>query len=159
MSDLLPTEDQAKQFATMLHTGLPASRAILYFLDTDSPQLATAQANLWVRSRPVQVATRELMKAKGLKPFHEMTLDERMRYALDLHYSQLATLLHLKNYIEADPQEKTKMDTARASLESKVAGTAGQGNPIEHFFADWKAGRLAGVAPLTMPERKDAKPS
>jgi hypothetical protein len=141
----LPTDNEATQFAVMLQSGLPAGQAILYFTDSDDPGYVSSLSQRWVRSRAVGLALRQLMK----KSWQEMTTEERMRYALDLHYNQLATLLFSQNYIEANPQDKIKMDEARKSLESKLAGTAGKMNALENFYSDLREGkiRLAPTAP------------
>lgn len=144
----LPTDEQAHQFAVILQAGLPASQAILYFVETVDPATAQAATQVWTRSRAVRKATQALMG----KTWQAMTLDERMHHALSLHYSQLATLLFTNNYIEATAPEKTKMDTARTALEAKVAGTAGQMNAMEQFFADVKSGAVK-LAPAVSPQR------
>lgn len=140
----LPDEIQAFQFATMLHAGLPASEAITYFTDsTDIGELAHL-VRAWTRSRAVRKATLQLIG----KPWQELSEDEMMKTALGLHYRQLSTLLYTTNYIEADPQTKTKMDEARKALESKLAGTAGQMNALDRFYEDMRAGKFGNLKPL-----------
>jgi hypothetical protein len=134
----LPDKEQAFAFATMIQAGLPASEAILYFYDSDDPGFLSLAAHKWARCRAVREATLSLMG----KAWHKMSTKERMEYALDQHYSQLATLLFSINYQEATPNDKQKMDSARTALEAKVAGTAGKVDTLTAFFEDVKSGRV-----------------
>lgn len=79
-----------------------------------------------------------------------MSLDEKIDTALNQHYAAQAYLLLSVNYVTANPTEKAKLDSARQSLESKKAGTAGQMSALDRFFADVKAGtiKLAPKIPL-----------
>jgi len=138
-----PTESQALQFAIMLTSGLPASEAILYFLDSEDPAEIGLVLSKWQRSRQVKKAMLSLM----VKPWHEMTLDERMHYALDLHYSSLAHFLFSHNYAEIGAVDKAKADTARQAIEAKLAGMAGKTDALSRFFDDIKAGTIK----LTLP--------
>jgi hypothetical protein len=110
----------------------------LYFTDADDPGEVQLLLRKWQRSLMVKRAIASLMT----KPWEEMTLDEAMREGLENHYRQLATLLHVENYLEAEPQMKGKMDSARCALEAKLAGSAGKMDPINQFFADVRDGRV-----------------
>src|SRR5512138_630759 len=105
----MPTDEQALQFAVMIQAGLPAGEAIRYFTDEADPAALNALTTQWQRSRAVRRAMATLMK----KPWQDMTLDERCRYALDHHYSQLAYLLFSSHYGEVGQTDKAKLDTAR----------------------------------------------
>lgn len=133
-----PDENQASQFAVMLEAGLTATQAILYFIESDDPGYLGQVAARWTRARTVQKAQQALLD----KSWAAMSTDERMKVALDRHYSQLATILFSTHYAEANPQEKGKMDEARKALESKVAGTAGKGDPFSRFMDDLNTGKL-----------------
>jgi hypothetical protein len=133
-----PTESQALQFAIMLTSGLPASEAILYFLDSDDPAEVGLVLSKWQRSKAVKKAMLSLMK----KPWHEMGLEERMHYALDLHYSSLAHFLFSHNYAEVGATDKAKADTARQAIEAKLAGLAGKTDALSRFFEDIRDGKL-----------------
>lgn len=134
----LPDEDQAYQFAVMLRAGLPASEAILYFIDETDPAVIAVLITKWQRSKAVKKATLALLG----KPWQELTTEERMQTALDLHYSQLATFLYMHNYLEVGSAEKAKADTARVAIEARLHGTAGQADPLTKFFEDLRSGRL-----------------
>lgn len=134
-----PDETQAFQFATMLQAGLPASQAILYFIDTDDPKEIVETTRKWQRSRLVARAAAKLMG----RDWTAMSTDEKMKYALDLHYAQLANLLVSVNYAEANQGEKGKMDSARSALEAKVAGQAGKGDALSQFFDDLRSKRIS----------------
>lgn len=141
-----PTDEQALQFALMLQAGLPASEAILYFVETSDPAEMAMILRNWSKSAAVKRAMAKLMS----KPWAEMSLAERMNAALDQHYNSLAYLLYSVNYIEASSSDKGKLDTARGALESKLAGTAGKESPLDRFFSDLNSGKLklAGLPKL-----------
>jgi hypothetical protein len=127
-------QDNALQFAVMLQAGLPPADAILYFTDSDDSREIQDQLRKWMSSRLVRQATATLMK----RPWDKMSLDERCRYALDQHYSQLAYILHSEHYGEADPPRKAKLDTARQAIEAKLAGMAGKTDALSQFLLDMK---------------------
>jgi hypothetical protein len=145
---LLPSEDQAKQFCIMLQAGLPASQAILYFTETSDPGELAGTLKAWMRSRVVRKAQQELMG----KSWQQMSLEERIKTALDQHYAGLAYLLFSTNYVEAGSVEKGKLDSARVALEAKMAGTAGKTDALSQFFADINSGKvkLSKPAPAFM---------
>lgn len=134
---MTPSPDQALQFAIMLQAGLPASDAIAYFIDLEDPAERARVLLTWLKSRSVRTAQQELMGKK----WQDMNLDERCRYALDLHYSQMAYYLFNHNYVEMTSGDKTKADTARAALESKLAGNAGKGDALTRFLDDFTAAK------------------
>ncbi len=142
----LPSEEQAKQFAIMIHAGLPPSEAIQYFTDSEDPRELGELCRKWQRSRLVGKALALLMT----KPWTGMTLDERCRYALDQHYSQLAYLLYSQHYAEVAQGDKTKLDTARTALEARLAGTAGKGDALSQFFDDLRSGKVKLQKPVSV---------
>lgn len=127
----------------MLQAGLPASEAILYFIDTQDPSELAMVLRNWTRSSAVKRAMARLIK----KPWQEMTLGERMETALEQHYNSLAYLLFSTNYSEAGSTEKQKLDTARSAIEAKLAGTAGKMSEMDRFLADVAAGKFAHLRP------------
>lgn len=145
---MAPTDEQAFQFAVIIHSGLPPAEAILYFIE-DAAEAAVSLPT-WQRSRAVKKATLGLMG----KPWHEMTLGERMSTALDLHYSSLAHYLFSHNYSDLGPNEKSKADTARTALEAKIAGQAGKVDAMTRFFDDWNSGRLGLAKPTPITPMK-----
>ncbi len=146
--------DNARQFAIMLQAGLPAREAILYFVESEDPTEQAAQCQRWLRSRLVRSAMADLMR----KPWQSMSLDERCRYALDQHYSQLAYLLHSNHYGEAQPADKAKLDTARQAIESKLAGMAGKTDALSQFLLDLKTGTRRVPVALTGVEGPVSEP-
>ncbi len=134
------TAERAWQLALMLASGVPANEAIVYFLGADSDlrerQLVLQQ---WFKSSKLQAAIRRLNGAD----WHEMPLQERLQKAIDKHYSELAYFLYSHNYSEVDGINKTKSDTARTVLEAKLAGLAGQRDPLMAWIEDLKAKKAA----------------
>lgn len=150
-----PTEDTAMQFALMVKAGLPPKDAILYFASGEEDIREVLDAvQAWMKSSYVKKATLKLMG----KPWQDMSIDEQIKAALDNTYSGMAYFLFTVNYSEMGPSDKAKHDTARQALEAKMAGTAGQGTPMEMFFSDLRSGKvkLAGQAaklpPFPLPE-------
>ena len=134
----LPSDEQAHEFAVMIQSGLPATQAILYFVTEENPEAIEKWASRWLNSRAVNAAVTALMK----KPWQQMSMQERMDYALTMHYNQLATMLISYNYLTAGGAEKAKMDDARKAIEAKNAGLAGQQGGLEMFYADLRAGKI-----------------
>lgn len=134
----LPTDEEAHEFAVMIQSGLPAAQAILYFIDANTPDVVQAWCQRWQSCRAVNLATTKLMKKK----WQDMTPQEKMDYALELHYNQLALMLFATNYMEANAQDKVKMDDARKAIEAKLAGTAGQVGALEMFYSDLRQGKI-----------------
>lgn len=134
-----PSDEEAFQFAMLLQAGLPASEAITYFVETSDPAELGETLQKWLRSRAVKRSLLRLLK----RPWHEMSLDEKIRHALDFHYASLAYFLFSHNYSEAGQADKAKADTARAALEAKVAGMAGKSDALSRFIEDLNAGRLS----------------
>ncbi len=142
-----PTNDQAMQFCIMINAGLPAMEAIVYFAlpDEDSESIAYKLRD-WQRSPQVKRAMAILMR----KSWTEMTLDERITHALDLHYSGLAYFLFSHNYADLGGPDKAKADTARMALEARMAGTAGKTDQLSQFFADINSGKVKLNSPVSV---------
>ena len=145
------TPDLAKQFALMINAGLPAEEAILYFAqDVTDPAQLSYMLQDWLKSREFRRAQLEQMG----KSWTDMSLDERIRYALDQHYSGLAHFLFSHNYSSLGATDKAKADTARQALEAKLAGTAGKGDAMSQFLDDLRSGKLKlnkPAPPTTLP--------
>jgi hypothetical protein len=144
-------ESNALQFCVMVQAGMPAEDAIRYFCDSDDPLELAQTLKKWQSSAITRRAQKSLMG----KSWHEMTRDERIRYGLDLHYSQLAYFLFSGNYLSMGPADKAKADTARQALEAKLAGTAGSTDPLSRWLEDLNSGRLANKL-VPPPARKDS---
>ena len=146
-----PTDTEAYQFAQMIHSGYPPDEAIRYFsgMNTSHRDL-TAMADAWRLDAQVQA---DFLAFQG-KPFQEMSLNERIKYSLDMHYSQLAYFLYSHNYSEMSSTDQKKADAARAALEANVAGTSGQFNPLQAFWAEsLKAGKFKVEATQTTQKK------
>lgn len=136
-----PSKEQAFQFATMLRAGLPAEQAIVYFLSPEQqtdPLLVGLTLQKWTSS-PLVAA--ESARLEG-KEWTSMTQDEMLNAAIGQHYRSLAWFLYSNNYTSANQVEKSKLDSARSAVESKLAGTAGKLNALDQFYQDIKSGVL-----------------
>ena len=138
----LPSPEQAEAFAIMLNVGMPPADAMGYFVDLSdwNPGAIRGLADRWLRSRLVVAASRKLM-GKG---WEEMTAEERIKHAVDKHYGELAYFLYSHNYSTLEGVDKIKADTARQVLEAKLAGLAGQLDPMARFWDDFRKGMLEG---------------
>ena len=138
---MLPSPEQATAFATMIHVGMPSEEAIHYFIPESDEWTETSIAalhNKWVRSSLVSKALRAL---RGT-PYEDLSSEERIKFALDKHYGEMAYFLYSHNYSLLEGADKTKADTARTALEAKLAGLAGQLDPLTQFWNDVKTGKV-----------------
>jgi hypothetical protein len=144
-----PSKDQALQLAVMLEAGMPSTDAMGYFTEVDDPAALRSMHDTWMRSR----ALKEALASVQSKPWAKMSLDERIKNALDFHYAGLAYFLRSHNYAEVSPTDKGKADTARQALEAKLAGMAGKTDALSRFFDDVSSGKLKleRPVPLAMP--------
>jgi hypothetical protein len=144
MDSMKPDKEQALQFAVMLQAGLPAHEAIRYFCSNEDEVQLAYMLKDWQKSPLVARAMQTLMG----KTWQEMTLDERIAHALDLHYSGLAYFLFSNNYSDLQGSDKLKADTARQALEARQAGTAGKSDALSQFFADINSGKVKLAKPV-----------
>ena len=122
-----PSREEALQLATMLAAGAPAQEAIRYFLPEDATEvMSTGQVAdflaRWMRSKEVE---RAIVSIQG-KDWRDMTAGEKIQFAINKHYTEMAYYLYSRNYVDLSGQEKAKADTCRVALEAKIAGTAGK---------------------------------
>lgn len=146
---MLPSEDQATAFAIMLSVGMPSRQAIMYFIPASeewTPSSIEALHNKWLQSSSIKRA----IKAQMGKSWEGMTLDERIRFAVDKQYSEMAYFIYSHNYSEVAGADKIKADTCRTALEAKLAGMAGKMGELEQFAADLRAGRIT-LPKVTLP--------
>jgi len=139
-----PNKDEAHQFALMLHSGMPAVDAIQYFFpDETETGVINAALKEWVKSGAVQ---RAVLALQG-KAWQDMSLDEKISLSIDKHYAELAYFLYSHNYSQLVGADRQKADICRASLEARIAGTAGKMGPLEQFWSDIRSGKvkLAGL--------------
>lgn len=139
MSSIIgPSDDQAFQFAIILSSGIPPREAIPYFYPDTPPEDFPAILKLWFKSAAVSAA---IEKVQG-KRWQEMSLEERVKYAIEKQYSEMAYFLYSRNYAEITGSDKQKADTCRTTLEAKLAGMAGKMNSLEQFYADMASGKV-----------------
>ncbi len=143
-----PTSDQSMSFAIMLHAGVPASDAILYFTESSDPAEIAGMLKDFSTSRTVAAALRSL---EG-PAWEELTLADKITRALNQHRAGMAYFLYRNHFAEVGAADQAKLNQARAALESYQAGTAGQSDPLSSFFDDLRSGKLklAGK-PTTIP--------
>lgn len=141
--------EQALQFALMMKSGMPPLDCLQYFYpQADAAELASVLPE-WNRSENVR---RAILQLQG-KPWQEMSLDEQIRFAIDKNYSEMAYYLYSHNYSTLQGTDKQKADTCRTALEAKIAGTAGQLNPLTNFWNDIRTGKVQlgkAVSPAVM---------
>lgn len=134
----------ASQFAVMLASGMPPSDIIPYFLPTESDEERAFTLKKWLHSRELNRAVKAL-QGKG---WEQMSVEERMRYAVDKHYSEMAYFLYRHNYAELSGPDKQKADTCRAAIEARLAGMAGKVDTLTQFFDDLRSGKLRVGQPV-----------
>lgn len=136
------TKETALQFALIVSSGMPQIDAIRYFCEPEEEP--AAKLHLWTGSKLVSNAILTIQK----KSWQDMTLGERIKTAMDLHYSQMAYFLYSHNYVEVAGADKQKADTCRQALEAKLAGMAGKMDALTQFWSDVANGavKLPGTA-------------
>jgi len=151
-----PTKDQAHQFALISSSGMPHAEVIRYFYpDEENQTNLRALLQMWLKSKVVQEA---ILAIQG-KAWQEMSLEERIKYSVDKHYSELAYYLYSNNYAELEGTARQKADTCRQTLETKLAGMAGKLDAVTSFWADVVSGKVklnngsvvGGSPPTTRP--------
>lgn len=134
-----PSKDEALQLALMINAGMPTLEAMRYFYPEDDPERVKFEHDRWMRSSHVKAAVKHVQYGKN---WQEMSLDERIKFAVDKHYSELAYFLYTHNYATLSGAERQKADICRAALEAKLAGTAGKMDALTSWFDDVKTGRV-----------------
>lgn len=130
------------EFCILLQAGLPAEHAILYFTNLEDPREVGQLLGRWQKSAAVSRAQRLLLG----KRWQDLSLEEKCNAALDQTYAGMAYLLFSTSYVTANQSEKGKLDTARAALEARKAGTAGKVDPLWQFIEDFKRERARKAA-------------
>lgn len=142
------TPNQAEQFALMLSSGMPAIDAAAYFVaqevSRDPSQLGAAASHFL--SLPV---VKDAIRRVQGKAWQEMSLEERVKFAVEKNYAEAAYFLYSHNYALLQGADRQKADTCRQVLEARLAGTAGKQSPLEQWMEDVKSGRV--VLPTVRP--------
>lgn len=142
------TFEIARQLALMLKSGMPLQHAMVYFMPDATEGERNSVAAGWTRSKLLQQAVREI---EG-DDWQNLSLEVRIQNAIDKHYSELAYFLYTHNYTDVAGLDKTKSDTARSVLETKLAGLAGKASPLEAFWNDLRQGKAKlSAVPQTLP--------
>lgn len=135
-----PSREQADHFALMLASGMPSLEVMSYFLaEGAGPQEIELAHNRWIRSKEIQAA---ILRLQG-KAWQELSLEDRIRLAIERHYSEMAYFLYTHNYGQLSGAEKQKADTCRQALEAKISGMAGKMDAITRFWDDVQSGRIS----------------
>lgn len=150
---LIPSREEAVQFAVMLYVGMPSREAILYFMSDNEaadPSFVELKKDSWEASPFV---VKEVSKLQGGE-WEKLSLDERIQVALNKQYAEKAYFLYTHNFSEVNGAELSKMQEARKVLEAKLAGTSGKLDPLGAFYDDIKSGKVKldkiGEVPLAV---------
>ncbi len=131
----------AGQFAMMMASGMPSQEAIRYFIPTDmldDMEYVSHIHRQWMIDPLISQATLALQG----KPWQNMTIEERIKFSIDKHYTEMAYFLYSNNYSTLKGDLKAKADTCRQALEAKLAGVAGKSDPMTRFWDDLTSGRV-----------------
>lgn len=151
---LRPTKQEALQLALMLTAGMPTLDAVRYFYPDDEPERVKFEHDRWLRSNHVKSAVKTVQNGKS---WQEMSLDERIKFAIDKHYSELAYFLYTNNYATLTGADRQKADVCRAALEAKLAGTSGKMDALTSWFDDVKSGKVK--LPFVAQSPTDIRPT
>jgi len=139
---ILPSKEQALHFALLLGSGMPSYDAIRYFLPPDEPNVAEqtikALHDGWMKSSALKTA---LLQVQG-KAWQDRTMEEKIQFAINKHYTELAYFLYSHNYVDTTGTDLTKINQARQVLEAKLAGMAGKMDALTRFWDDVTTGRV-----------------
>lgn len=142
-----PTREQADHFALMLASGMPSIEVIAYFAPPDATQSEVENLHArWIKSKEIGQA---ILRLQG-KAWQDLSLEERIKLAIDRHYSEMAYFLYSRNYGTLVGAEKQKADTCRQALEAKLAGMAGKMDALSRFWEDISSGKIR-LANVTVP--------
>lgn len=123
----------ADQFAIILSSGCPPLTALTYFYPDLRLGDLKAELERWMKSAKVR---RSIVKLQG-KEWEKMSLQEKLEFSINKHYSELAFFLYNTNYNDLIGAERAKADVCRTVIESKLAGMAGKQDAMTRFFDDF----------------------
>lgn len=132
-------QEAAEQFALILSSGVPQLDALRYLRPGVDTHTLQDELSSWMEDKRVQ---RAILALQG-KSWESMGLEERLRFAIDKHYTEAAYFLYSHNYATLGGAEKQKADTCRSVIEAKLAGMAGKMDALTHFFDDLLTGKVA----------------
>lgn len=145
------SDSEAEQFALMLLAGVPPTFAVKYFFEDDvTPEELAHYARTWVAHTKVSKA---ISKLEG-KGWLQMEPQERIENALKKHYNEMAFYLYHNSYGDLDDKKLAKADKCRDVLEKKLAGKAGQEDPLTRMYADIMAGKVPITGNFKVPQPK-----
>ena len=125
----------ADQYALMLLAGIPRTVAASYFAPQNCSQDELEEyAHDW--GKQVEVVEAVQRHSADGTPWHLMGPEERLKVAVDKHYADRAYFLWSHNYSDLNGLDKQKADSCLATLEAKLAGTAGQGSVLDRLYED-----------------------
>lgn len=133
------TKDHALQFALILSSGVPHMDAISYLRPDVSGDQLKNELKRWLAAPVVAAA---ILQVQG-KSWQKMELSERVKFAIDKNYTEMAYFLYSHNYCDLSGPEKSKADTCRAALEAKLAGLAGKMDALSHWWDDVMSGKTS----------------
>lgn len=131
-------KDEALQFALILSSGIPHIDAIQYVRPGLEAAEYKAELGRWLGDKRVESA---ILHLQG-KSWQDMSLEERIKFAIDKHYTEMAYFLYSHNYSELDGPSRGKADTCRQVLEAKIAGMSGKMDALTSFWADVQTGKI-----------------
>lgn len=146
---LSPSVEQAAELAMMITAGMPSVEAIRYFCSDPDAGLVRHVHDAWMKHENVAQA---ILKLQG-KSWHKMSKDERLQWAKDKAYAEMAYYLYSHNYSELTGNELLKYDSCRKAIETKLAGLEGQ-NDGQRFWNELLSGKLK-ASPTATPKTSD----
>lgn len=132
------TKDLAFQFAVMINSGMPPAHAILYFMEEADQTELRVTLKTWLGSPFVRSALRTLQG----KSWQDMSLDEKVKFAVEKNYAEAAYYLYSTNYAELTGADRSKADMCRQVLEVRIAGMSGKTDVLTQWFEDVKSGKV-----------------
>lgn len=137
MDFLKPTQEQARQYATIVEAGLPGEMALEVLFPEIEPAVRPEMARQWERLSSVRAARFDAWQ------WATSGLPARVERALARGYGVLAAFIVTRGPMEKwSAEERNQFKFAMESLEKQAAGTAGKGDASSEFFRKVLAGEI-----------------
>jgi hypothetical protein len=131
-----PTENEAKRFAKLFHSGTPAVAVMLQMYDFNDHDMQDAcdMADSWLCHPQI---LNELLELDGGNLYEDLSIPEQATRSVAKSHRERAWYLWTHHFAEVDGSEKARYKDAYESLTKWYPPTGeGAGDPVEQF---WKS--------------------
>lgn len=150
---LTPSIEAASEVALMIASGMPSIEAVAYFVSDPDPGLIKHVHDAWMAHAHIADA---ILRLQG-KAWHKMSADQRLQWAKDKAYAEMAYFVYSHNYSDLGGADLAKYDNCRKAIETKLAGMEGKVEGMQAFWNDLLSGKkqapnpAKSILPATLP--------